>query len=180
MTNKQKKKADKITEISRALPNVAFAALLGVASAIAASDVVLAQSCHSSGENLVDIANRAAALAKSSLAVQVLKLNEKNILTENRYLVAKFVDKPKMGISVLKLNIFDENGNKLSNYKVTGYSDMPSMRGHHDSGENSFGLNNNQDYLLPVNLVMPGDWEVMVKVFDGEEEMYLGQILFDI
>ncbi len=36
------------------------------------------------------------------------------------------------------------------------------------------------DYLLPVNVVMPGDWEIKLKFQKGDQIIYKGSIRFDI
>ena len=63
---------------------------------------------------------------------------------------------------------------------VTGQSDMPSMRGAHDSGEVAFKTNRAGDYLLPVNVVMPGDWEVRLTFSRNGIVIFRGRILFDV
>ena len=34
------------------------------------------------------------------------------------------------------------------------------MRGGHDTGDRTFQISKNKDYLLPLNIVMPGKWEI--------------------
>jgi hypothetical protein len=43
-----------------------------------------------------------------------------------------------------------------------------------------FQLNKKGDYLLPVELVMPGEWSVLIRVKSGKEEIYAGQVLFTL
>jgi hypothetical protein len=57
---------------------------------------------------------------------------------------------------------------------------MPSMRGAHDSGDVDFKLNKKNDYLLPVNIVMPGDWEVRVTFLKDGKPVFHGGITFDV
>ena len=56
---------------------------------------------------------------------------------------------------------------------------MPSMR-YHDSGPVKFQLNRKGDYLLPVNIVMAGEWEVLIRLLDGKAKIYEGKVLFTI
>jgi len=92
----------------------------------------------------------------------------------------EFNERPKMGMIILKLQVFDKKGNQVVPYSITGRSDMPSMRGAHDSGDVEFKLNKNNDYLLPVNIVMPGDWEVRVTMTLNGKAVYHGSIRFDV
>lgn len=113
--------------------------------------------------------------------IPVLKpAGKKNELPDGRYFTWEFAQTPKMGTVILRLEIFDRNGEKITHLKVGGRSDMPSMRGHHDSGEVAFKLNNQGVYLLPVNIVMPGDWEVILTFREGDDFLYRGRILFKV
>ena len=57
---------------------------------------------------------------------------------------------------------------------------MPSMRGAHDSGDVEFRTNKANNYLLPVNIVMPGDWEVRVTFSLNDKAVFHGSIRFDV
>jgi hypothetical protein len=65
-----------------------------------------------------------------------------------------------MGMIVVKVKLFDKSGARTTELGISGRADMPTMRGAHDSGDIAFKLNRKGDYLMPVNVVMPGGWEV--------------------
>ncbi|MBM3296437.1 MAG: hypothetical protein FJY80_15765 [Candidatus Aminicenantes bacterium] len=92
----------------------------------------------------------------------------------------EFNEKPKLGMVILKIQVFDKKKNKVSPFVITGRSDMPSMRGAHDSGEQEFKLNKMNNYLLPVNIVMPGDWEVRLTFLKDGKIVFRGRLLFDV
>jgi len=96
------------------------------------------------------------------------------------YFTWKFDKKPKLGTAFLKVRLFDKKGAQITTLDVTGASDMPSMRGAHDSGEVPFKLNKKGDYLLPVNVVMPGEWEVKLVFLKAKEPVFRGRILFKV
>ena len=81
-------------------------------------------------------------------------------LDEDFYFIYEFTTKPRMGMAILRVQIFDQSGNQSAPFKILGRYDMPSMAGAHDSGDQELKLNKKNDYLLPVNIVMPGEWEV--------------------
>jgi len=85
-----------------------------------------------------------------------------------------------MGTAFLKIQIFNKKGEQIAPFKIFGRSDMPSMRGAHDSGEVEFKLNRKNDYLMPVNVVMPGDWEVRVTLQKDGQPVFYGSITFDV
>ncbi len=99
---------------------------------------------------------------------------------EDYYFIYSFDKKPQLGTIILKVELFDKAGQRVTDLKIIGDSGMPSMKGHHDSGDVEFKLNKKGDYLLPVNIVMPGDWEVKLKFLKGEAIIYRGSIRFDI
>ncbi|MEW6078785.1 MAG: hypothetical protein AB1724_13295 [Thermodesulfobacteriota bacterium] len=92
----------------------------------------------------------------------------------------EFSEKPKMGTVVLKIVIYNNKEARDTSLKITGESGMPSMRGHHESGDVEFKLNKNGDYLMPVNIVMPGEWDVRIKFIKDGKVIYRGVIEFDV
>jgi hypothetical protein len=60
----------------------------------------------------------------------------------------------------MRVEIFSREGVRDTSFAVKGDADMPSMRGAHSSGDHDFALSAKGVYLLPVRLVMAGDWEV--------------------
>ncbi len=96
------------------------------------------------------------------------------------YFTWKFDKKPKLGTAFLKIRLFDKKGKQVKHLDVVGSSDMPSMRGAHDSGDVPFKLNKKGDYLLPVNVVMPGEWEVKLLFLKAKAPLYRGRIVFKV
>jgi len=99
---------------------------------------------------------------------------------EVNYFTWEFDKTPKMGTSILIIKLYDKDGRRVSDLAVAGRSDMPSMRGAHDSGEVAFKNNKAGDYLLPVNIVMPGDWEVLLTFSRNGIVIFRGRIAFDV
>lgn len=91
-----------------------------------------------------------------------------------------FDKKPQLGTVILKIEVFDKEGKKDTSLKITGDSGMPSMRGHHDTGMIEFKLNKNGDYLLPVNVVMPGGWDVRLIFKKDDKPVYKGSFNFNV
>ncbi|MDP2915663.1 MAG: hypothetical protein Q8O91_09450 [Candidatus Aminicenantes bacterium] len=108
------------------------------------------------------------------------KTGKKYELGDGNYVVYDFSEKPKMGTVILKIQVFNKKGEQITPSLIKGRSDMPSMRGAHDSGDVEFKLNRRNDYLMPVNIVMPGDWEVRVTFFKDGKPVYYGSITFDV
>ncbi|TRZ91593.1 hypothetical protein D4R89_02680 [bacterium] len=92
----------------------------------------------------------------------------------------EFDKTPKMGMAILKVRLFDETGKRTTGLEITGRSDMPSMSGAHDSGEVPFKLNRKGDYLLPVNVVMPGEWQIRLVFSSNKEVIFRGSFKFDV
>jgi hypothetical protein len=96
------------------------------------------------------------------------------------YFTWKFDKTPKLGTAFLKVQLFDKAGKQVTSLDVVGASDMPEMRGAHDSGDVPFKLNKKGDYLMPVNVVMPGEWEVKLVFLKGKEPVFRGRITFKV
>ena len=92
----------------------------------------------------------------------------------------EFTEKPRMGTAILRVRIYDRDGNQSTAFTILSRSDMPSMAGAHDSGEQEFRLNKKGDYLLPVNIAMPGEWEVKLTFKRGDSVVFRGTFRFDV
>ena len=108
------------------------------------------------------------------------KAGKKCWIGEVYYFLYEFDKTPKMGTAILKIRLFDKDGKQVTDLEIIGQSDMPSMRGAHDSGEVAFKLNKKGDYLLPVNVVMPGDWEVLLTFSRTKIVLFRGRLTFDV
>lgn len=109
-----------------------------------------------------------------------LKAGEKIKIDEHHYFIYGFDKKPQMGTVVLKIQIFSSDGKRDTSYDITGDAGMSAMKGMHDSGEQPFKLNKKGDYLLPVDVVMPGDWEVRLTFTKDKKPVFSGRVNFDV
>jgi hypothetical protein len=96
------------------------------------------------------------------------------------YLIFGFDKKPKLGTVITKVEIFTAEDKKDTSFTVKGDAGMPTMKGAHDMGEQTFKLSNKGDYLLPVNIVMPGDWEIRISVLKDGKVVLRGRYNFDV
>jgi len=108
------------------------------------------------------------------------KSGKKCWIGEVNYFTWEFDKTPKMGLSVLIVKLYDKDGQRVSDLTVSGRADMPSMRGAHDSGEVAFKTNKAGDYLMPVNVVMPGGWEILLTFSRNGIVIFRGRIAFDV
>ncbi len=108
------------------------------------------------------------------------KSGNKCWIGEVNYFTWEFDKPPKMGTAILIVKLYDKDGKQVTDLAITGRSDMPSMRGAHDSGEAAFKTNKAGTYLLPVDIVMPGDWEVLLTFSRNGIVIFRGRITFDV
>ena len=101
-------------------------------------------------------------------------------MNDSTYFTYQFAQRPKLGTAILKVQLFAKKGQKIANLTITGNSGMPSMRGAHDSGDVAFKQNNKGEYLLPVNIVMPGEWEVKLNFLKDQKVIYRGRFKFSV
>lgn len=105
---------------------------------------------------------------------------EKVQIGNGSYLIFGFDKKPKMGTVIMKVEVYAPDGKKDTSLEVLADSGMPSMRGAHETGDKSFKLSNKGDYLLPIDIVMPGDWEIRLTVKKDGKVMFRGRYNFDV
>jgi len=108
------------------------------------------------------------------------KPGEKVALGPDYYFMYGFAKQPKLGAVIMKVQIFTQAGQPDSSFVVKGDLDMPSMRGAHSTGEKEFSLSKSGAFLLPANLVMPGDWEFRFTFEKNGALVFRGAYLFDI
>jgi hypothetical protein len=94
-------------------------------------------------------------------------------------LTYSFNTHPALGMVVLKVKVTDKDGKPVEGLVIKGVSDMPEM---HDSnsGKVVFLQNKKKDYLLPVNVTMPGLWQVTVTVEKGKKTFFTGVVNFHV
>jgi hypothetical protein len=105
---------------------------------------------------------------------------EKIPIGATNYFTYGFVKPPKLGTVIMRVEIFTRDGVRDTSFIVKGDADMPSMRGAHSTGDKDFSLSAKGVYLLPVRLVMPGDWEVMFTFIKDGKKALRGAYLFDL
>ena len=85
---------------------------------------------------------------------------EKIPLGADHYFIYGFDRPPKLGTVIVKVQVFRRAGQPDTAFTVQADADMPKMRGAHGTGFRDFQVSKRGDYLLPVTLVMPGEWEI--------------------
>ena len=105
---------------------------------------------------------------------------EKIWIGKDFYFIYGFDKRPKMGTAILKVNVYTKDGVKDASLQITADSGMPSMRGAHDTGDLPMQLSRNKDYLLPINIVMPGEWEIRLTIKKSGNVILRGSHRFDV
>jgi len=98
----------------------------------------------------------------------------------DQYIIYGFDKKPKLGTVIMKVEIFTKEGKKDTSFEVRADSGMPSMKGAHEAGDQPFKLSKKGDYLLPINIVMPGDWEIRMTLLKDGKVIFRGSYQFDV
>lgn len=96
------------------------------------------------------------------------------------YLIYGFDKKPKLGTIIMKVEIFTDEGNKDTSFEVKADAGMPSMKGAHETGDRAFKLSRRGDYVLPISIVMPGDWEIRLTILKDKNVIFRGRYNFDV
>jgi hypothetical protein len=149
-----------------------------VAAGLTLLSLGLAAAAHSQPARMIKVS--APQQAETPPYSELPGFGKKCPIDEQYYFTYEFAEKPKMGTAILRVRIIDQDGNQTTAFSVLGRSDMPAMAGGHDSGEQEFKLNKRGDYLLPVNIVMPGEWEVKLTFRRGDIAVFRGVFRFDV
>ena len=96
------------------------------------------------------------------------------------YLVYGFDKRPKLGTIIMKVQVFSAEGKQDTSMEIRADSGMPSMSGAHETGDKLFKLSKKGDYLLPIDIVMPGDWEIRLTITKDGKVVFRGRYNFDV
>jgi hypothetical protein len=100
-------------------------------------------------------------------------------LSQGHYFIYGFDKKPQMGTVIIKVEVY-KGGKKDTSLEIKGDAGMPSMRGAHDTGDRPFKISKNGAYLLPIDIVMPGDWEIRLTFTKSGQVIFRGSYKFDV
>jgi hypothetical protein len=125
-------------------------------------------------------AGRSSQAVKPDEYKALAKPGEKVPLGPDRYVVYGFASRPKLGTAIMRVEIFASDGRRDTTFVVKGDVDMPSMRGAHSTGARPFSLSAKGVYLLPVPLVMPGEWEFRFTFEKSGKTLLRGAYLFTL
>lgn len=100
--------------------------------------------------------------------------NKVNWIDENHYFTYSFDKKPKMGVAILKVKVYDKAKKPNQSFEVFADADMPSMKGAHSTGDVKLKANKKGELLVPINFVMPGEWLVELKFNKGGNQVFCG------
>jgi hypothetical protein len=128
----------------------------------------------------VPLSGSAPAAAGEKDYPMLAKPGQKVPLEGDFYFVYGFTKAPKLGTAIMKVEVFRKDGQRDTSFTVKGDVDMPSMRGAHATGEKAFQVSAKGFYLLPVPLVMPGDWEFRFSFWKNGKTVLRGAYLFDL
>ena len=152
---------------------------LALFTALAFAGAVSAQHCGNCPMGKANASTLDSSQAKPPVFVALAGYGKKCWIGQDYYFTYKFDKKPKMGMLVLKVQLFDKSGNKEKSLEILGKSGMPAMSGAHDT-EAAFQQAKNGEYRMPVNIVMPGEWEIKMTFSKDKKPFYFGMFRFNV
>ena len=106
---------------------------------------------------------------------------DKKFQVEGYTVSYRFVKRPQIGTIILRVQVFNADKKQVKPFLVSGEYGMPSMKGAHDSGPTALKTNVKGDYLLPVSIVMRGQWQVKLVISDKDKKpVYCGMFTFSV
>jgi hypothetical protein len=158
-------------------------AIAFIPTVVALSSSPLLAASHEGHQHPMKAGEGASAVSGTGQAADFVAMpgpGKKVPLGNGSYLIYAFDKKPKMGTVILKVEAYASDGKRDTSLEILGDSGMPSMRGAHETGDQPFKLSKKGDYLLPVNIVMPGDWEIRLTVKKDGKVIFRGSYKFDV
>lgn len=124
--------------------------------------------------------NVSASRSEAPVYPQMPEPGKKVMIGNDYYFIYNFDKKPKMGTVIVRVELYTRDGKKDTTLEIQGDAGMPSMKGAHDTGNRPFKLSQKGIYLLPVDIVMPGDWEVRLTFLKDGRVIFRGSHKFDV
>jgi hypothetical protein len=165
---------------NRRIFSVSASALFVLASLIVVAAPYRALDCGKEGPKLAAITPSCEAKEAPPAYNPLPGAGQKVWIGQEHFFVYSFDKKPQMGTVILKIQLFDRDGKRSTSLSITGDCGMPSMGSAHDTGPQPFKLNRKGDYLLPLNIVMPGEWEVKLDFLKDKKVIYYGSLKFKV
>ncbi|GHU59028.1 hypothetical protein AGMMS49975_26170 [Clostridia bacterium] len=94
------------------------------------------------------------------VSAETVKVGTKTVINGSYSFKAEFVERPKMGESILRITLWDKDGKQVTDLEVVGSYDMASMAGQHSMAPKTILTSQRGFYLFPVNFAMRGKWQV--------------------
>ena len=135
---------------------------------------------HQGKKSTSGTAVSAAAPGRTPVFPSMLPPGKKVPIDNDHYIIYGFDKKPKLGTIIMKVEIYTRDGNKDTSFEILADSGMPSMKGAHETGEQPLQVSKKGAYLLPVNIVMPGDWEIRITIKKDGKVIFRGSHQFDV
>lgn len=154
--------------------------MLGKIAKLIGIIAVASWAISSSASHECGVFSTSEAFGADKSAGPALKAGQKHWIGDEYYFIYDFDKRPQIGTIIIKIQVFTKDGKQDNSLEITGSSDMPSMRGAHSTGDKPFKLNKKGDYLLPVNVVMRGDWEVVFNFLKDKKPIYTGSVRFHV
>jgi len=105
---------------------------------------------------------------------------EKIQIGNGYYFVYDFNKKPKPGMIIMKVDVYTAEGKKDTSMEILADSGILSKKGAYESGDQPFMVSKNGNYLLPINIVSPGDWEIRLTIKKDGKVLLRGNYQFDV
>jgi nitrogen fixation protein FixH len=107
------------------------------------------------------------------------KVDNTAVSANGEYILTyEWPQKPKMGAYTLKANLVDKTGNPVEGVDIIVNYDMPTCGSH--AKTETMKRNDKGDYLLPINFVMRGEWEIVLSAQKDEQEIVVKKITVGI
>jgi hypothetical protein len=115
--------------------------------------------------------------AKSEVSASTLPGEGERIKIDTKhYFIYSFGQKPAVGTVTITVKVYNSENKQVTPFNIYGDIDMPAMRGAHPSLNNEFAIKGN-DYVLPAQIVMRGQWEILIRMKESGRDIFQGIIL---
>jgi hypothetical protein len=104
--------------------------------------------------------NVSAAASSEQMSRKVLTAKKAQWISDDYYVKYTWQKKPKIGTTLLFMEVYSKTDKIVKDLNITANAYMPSMRGAHDTGDLPMKLNKKGKYVIDVNFMMAGAWEL--------------------
>ena len=106
--------------------------------------------------------------------------NKAQWISKDYYILYDWNKKPKIGTSILSIKVFDKSKKPVTDLAITADVNNTSQKDTKATGDIALKPNKKDEFIIPVNFLSQGNWEILLKFAKGDKALSNAAIRVEI